>query len=1104
MKKIRLTMKLLLFFSLALVLNTSAIPSKAQQTKVSLNLKDKQLTEVLKLIQQQSGFNNLYSNELVKNNRMVSLRIDSDDIHEVMRACLQGNALDYEIQNNTIIIKALAAAPQVPQVVKVRGHVIDAKTGQPMPGVTVVAMDGGGAVTGAATDADGLFTVNLPEDIRELTFTFVGYKSVTLPVQTDKEMTVRLEEEVAEMDEVVVNGYFTKSKNSYTGAVKTITNDQLKSVSNTNIIAAISALTPGLNLVERSDLGSNPNRVPELLLRGMSSFSSGTRVVNQPTIMLDGVEISMEELYDLDMNEIENITVLKDASATALYGSRAANGVIVIERKKLAEGNIRVNYNLTGNVQFPYLKDYDLLNAREKLEYEKLSRLYTPEQDRWGSVDMDKEQYRLDQLYNERYKEVARGVDSDWLSQPARTAFSHDHSLRIYGGASNIRYELSGRFNNTQGVMKDDYRRRYALGFKLEYHLPNQLTFSNRTNYNETDTKDTPYGSFRNWIDQNPYDRIYDEYGNPNRNLSWDNWNPMIDAKLGNFTLNSNKSITNTTDIRWDINDLFRITGNFNIAVSEGNGEKYISPDSKAFKDETDITKKGRLEISNSRSVDWAGNINGAFNKLTENNSLISMIIGAEIRKNRSENSSLKAAGFYDDALNFIGHATGYPTDSKNKPSGNQDLSTEVGFFANANYMYNNRYYADFVYRLSGSSKFGSNQRYGQFWSGGLGWNLHNENFLKFEKLNLLKIRGSVGYTGKVNFEPFQSITMYKYENTLEYLHGIGAIPQTIGNDDLKWEREFSYNIGADISLFDRRLNATLDFYLKRTKDLVLDASIAPSTGVVSGKQNIGEMENKGFEFSVDGFIIQRNDVWWQLGMNGSTNKNRILKISNALKRQNELNNDVAPTRQTPAPLAQYEEGESTSALKVVRSAGIDPATGREVFIKLDGTRTFTYSADDKVVVGDTDPRFYGNVYTNVFYKGFSLYIMGSFKCGGYLYNVTRASRVEGTTGRTNVDRRAFDSRWKEVGDIALYRKITEHSVPQQTDRFVEKENVLTITSVNLGYEFPQRICQKMMLRNLRLGVNLSDILRFSNVKVERGLDYLYGNGFEFTLSTTF
>lgn len=272
--------------------------------------------------------------------------------------------------------------------------------------------------------------------------------------------------------------------------------------------------------------------------------------------------------------------------------------------------------------------------------------------------------------------------------------------------------------------------------------------------------------------------------------------------------------------------------------------------------------------------------------------------------------------------------------------------------------MYNNRYYADFVYRLSGSSKFGSNHGYGQFWCWGRCGTWHNENFLKFEKLNLLKIRGSVGYTGKVNFEPFQSITMYKYENTLEYLHGIGAIPQTIGNDDLKWEREFSYNIGADISLFDRRLNATLDFYLKRTKDLVLDASIAPSTGVVSGKQNIGEMENKGFEFSVDGFIIQRNDVWWQLGMNGSTNKNRILKISNALKRQNELNNDVAPTRQTPAPLAQYEEGEFDSARK---------SCGRQVSTRLPDARcssNWTVPALSptrrtiKWLCGDTDPVF--------------------------------------------------------------------------------------------------------------------------------------------------
>lgn len=1096
-------MKLLAIFCLVFALNGKAFTGHAQQTEIQLNLRNSQLTEVLKQVQQQSGYNIIYSNDLLKNVSPIDINIQSSDIQEVMQTCLKNTNLDFEIQNNTIIVKARLNIPQAQHIQKIKGTVIDTKTGQPMPGVTIAAIANGQVVTGTATDQDGNFTLNLPASIKDLTFTFVGYKTVTLPILTDKDMTVRLEEEIKAIDEVVVTGYFTKSKNSYTGAVKTIKSDELKAVSGTNIVAAISALTPGLNIVERNDLGSNPNHVPELLLRGMSSFSGTDRQVNQPTIILDGVEISMEELYDLDMNEIDNITVLKDASATALYGSRAANGVIVIERKKLTEGNIRVNYNFTGNVQFPYLKDYDVLDAKEKLEYEKLAGLYTPVQDQWGSVDMGKEQYRLDQLYNERYKEVARGVNTDWLSQPARTAFSHDHSLRIYGGASNIRYELSGRFNNTQGVMKEDYRRRYGLGFKLEYHLANKLTFANRTNYNETDTQDTPYGSFRNWVDQNPYDRIFNEYGEPNRNLSWDNDNPMVEAMLGNYSRSANKSLSNTTDIRWDINNLFRIVGNFNISITDGNAESYISPQSQVFKNEKDLNKKGRLDKTTDKAVDWAGNINASFNKLTENNSLLSLIIGGEIRKNRYETSTLKAAGFYDDELNFIGHANGYPTEDAQKPSGSQDLSTEVGLFANGNYMFKNRYYADFVYRLSGSSKFGANQRYGQFWSAGAGWNLHNENFIQSAKLDLLKIRGSVGYTGKTNFAPFQAITMYKYNNTLEYLNGIGAIPQTIGNENLKWEREFSYNIGADISLFGRRINATIDYYRKRTKDLVLSANKAPSTGITEGMENIGEMENKGFEFSIDGMLIQRNDFWWQLSMNGSTNKNRILKISNALKKQNETTNNI-PSSMSHKPLAQYEEGESTTALKVVRSAGIDPATGQEVFIKSDGTRTFLYSADDKVVVGDTEPKFQGTISTNLFYKGFSLYLMGTFKCGGYLYNETRATRVEGNSGKTNVDQRAFNDRWKKAGDITIYRDISNHSTPEHTDRFVEKENVFTLSSINLGYEFSPHICQKLLVRNLRLGVNLTDILRLSNVKVERGLTYIYSNGFEFTLSTTF
>ena len=266
-------------------------------------------------------------------------------------------------------------------------------------------------------------------------------------------------------------------------------------------------------------MGSNPNSVPELVLRGMTSFSNSGQSVNQPTIILDGVEISMQDLYDLDMNEIESINVLKDASASALYGSKAANGVIVINRKSVKEGNVRVAYSFTGDVQFPDLSDYRLLNAEQKLEYEKMAGLYTAEPGAINTTTGEYEQYELDRLYNSRYQAIRSGVNSDWLAQPARTSFSHDHSLRIYGGASNIRYELTGRFADTRGVMKGDYRHRYNLGFNLSYNLNNKFTFSNRTTYSDVRAKDTPYGNFSNYTIMNPYDKMYNEDGSVNTNL---------------------------------------------------------------------------------------------------------------------------------------------------------------------------------------------------------------------------------------------------------------------------------------------------------------------------------------------------------------------------------------------------------------------------------------------------------------------------------------------------------------------------------------------------------------------------------------------------------
>ena len=305
----------------------------------------------------------------------------------------------------------------------VYGTVVDKKSGEPLLGAAVAIWNDGSMITGTSTDIEGHFRIISPVKDFEVQVSFVGYQLLKFRSTSRnlENMTIELQEDAHTLNDVVVTGFVTKNKQTFTGSVTQMSGVELKQVSGTNLISALAALTPGMSLVQNNSQGSNPNRVPELVLRGMSSFSNEGQAVNQPTIILDGTEISMQELYDLDMNEIENITVLKDASATALYGSKAANGVIVITRKPIKEGTVRVQYNFTGNVQFPMLSDYSMLDASQKLEYERRAGLY----DGKGAIDATTGlpvQYELDELYNLRYKAIAAGQNSDWLSQPARTA----------------------------------------------------------------------------------------------------------------------------------------------------------------------------------------------------------------------------------------------------------------------------------------------------------------------------------------------------------------------------------------------------------------------------------------------------------------------------------------------------------------------------------------------------------------------------------------------------------------------------------------------------------------------------------------------------------
>ncbi len=1089
MKKMRLFMRLFAIFSLAFVLNTFATPGHAQKVEVQLNLKNKPLTEVLELIRKQSGYDILYSNELLKHVQPVNVTLRSDDIDEIMQACLQGNALDYEIQNGTIIIKARTAAPQT---VKVQGHVIDAKTGQPMPGVTVAAMANGTAVAGAATDADGKFSMNLPEGIQELTFSFVGYKAVTLPVQADKEMTVRLEEEAAEMDEVVVNGYFTRQKNSFTGAAKTIKSEELLATSPTNVLQALSILEPSMQIMKNNEMGSNPNYIPELIIRGATSLATSNEVgLNTPLIVIDGVESTLANLYDLNVYDIESISILKDASATALYGENAANGVIIIERKRVAEAPLRIRYDFMPEFSFADLSSYDLCDAAQKLELEKLAGLYES-----PTGAQDKEYYR-------KYKLIQQGVNTDWIHKPIRNSASWNHSVSVTGRASGLEYNVTARYATTNGVMKDDNRRNLGFSAYLSYRLKDKLVVTFRGGHDQINVKNSKYGDFSKYLYANPYDLPYDEFGDLNQSLSWGFENPLYEASLKSFDKSQTRTLTGSLDIRYNIKPNLYITAQGTVTSGRGTSDVFVSPNSHQFSGVQDPTQRGKYTLTNNSNEAYTGKIVGNYiHSFDDRGTILTLNVGGEIKKSNALSRTTVGVGFLSEQLSELGYASNYPTGEH--PSGSESLETSVGGFLAANFIFRNRYFIDGSYRLSGSSLFGADNRFAPFWAVGAGYNLHQENFIKnLTWVNMLRLRGSYGHTGSVKFPSYQAITTYKYDINYSHYNGIGAIPITMGNPNLTWQTTRKTNIGLTSSFLKERLNVNFDYFFEYTDDMLIDISMPPSSGTTKVKDNFGRQKNVGCEFSVWGKLIDKKGFFWTLSWNGIHNKTTILDISDALRRQNDEN---ATANDATAPRVLFEEGGSPNAIYAVRSAGIDPASGKEIFITKEGNYTFVYNPHDKVEVGDQTPKLQGAASTSFGYKNFSLSLNFQYTLGADIYNSTRAGRVENINPRQNADLRAFKERWSAPGQVKPYLGLSVDGGQTyvHTSRFVEKENELWLSSISMAYEFDRDLIRKAGFNKLRLGFGMSDLFRLSTVKYERGTSYPYSRGFNFTISATF
>ena len=965
----------------------------------------------------------------------------------------------------------------------IKGRVIDGN-GEPLVGATIKLKGGNGVYF---TDHNGNFEIITKKNREEVTVTYIGHVTQTLFVFPGNETTIPLAADNTSLSEVVVTGFVNKSKVSFTGSQTTVQKDQLLSMGTKNVLESLQSFVPGLVIAENNLAGSNPNKRPDLNIRGRATFDGSA---NMPLFVVDGTEVSADYVYDMDMNDIESVTVLKDASASALYGSKASAGVIVITTKTMKPGRLRLNYSGTYRLSTPDLTDYRMLNAAQKLEFERLAGLYT------DKTDLER-QYRLDTEYNRLAQIVRSGVNTDWLSKPLRNGFSHNHSLSIDGGDDYARYNLGLRYSTDDGVMIGSKRDRLSLFFKFSYNKPGAFSVNNSTTLMSVDSEESPYGSFSDYVKQNPYEQPYAADGSLHRKLSNLEENPLYEAQAGNFNKSENLNILNTTTLQVWFSDAFRLNGDFSFTKDMSTSNNFKSPLALSELNKTDVSQRGQLTESHTSLVRYAGKLMLSYNKNLFGKLFTSATAGSTIEANNGDNTSYSSVGYYSANLSHPAFAAGYVN---GKPGGSDNIYRTVGFFANVNSIWDNKYFLDFIYRYEGSSKFGKNTRFAPFWSVGSGWNIHNESFLKGKGIELLKLRASVGYLGNISFEPYQAITSYNYAAGNNYVKGIGAIPKTIGNPDLRWERTLTSNVGIDLTMFKGRWDLTFDAYIKNTDDLLVNVTKAPSVGVASARENLGAIENRGVELRTRVVPISTKQLQWSISATYAYNKSKIKQISNALMSKNEENRNATGK----APLPIYEEGGSLTAVKVVPSAGIDPATGREVYIKRDGSYTFDYDARDKVTFGDESPLGQGSLSSYLTYKQWSASASFGYSFGGVVYNQTLVTRVEGANPKQNADERVFNDRWKKPGDYARYRNIADYSTPQQTSRFVQVNNYLTLQSLSVAYEFTPWQIRKLGLSRMRLELLTNDLFYLSSIKRERGLDYPYARSVEMSVRFSF
>lgn len=1136
MKKIVLMMKFYLVFTFLGVLNVIA-GSAYSQENLKLNLKEVSLMTLFREIQKQTGIDFVYNEEQCRDFGKVSVEISDGMVEQLLQQVFDSSKLTYRFENGVIIIKALDEMRPQEQKVQISGSVVDTK-GQPLPGVTILLK---GTTVGCVTDSEGNFRLELP--MREnivLSFSFVGMKTIEVAYSGQKEMKVVLEEEITEMEQVNVisTGYYDIDKSKMTGAVEVVTAREIAGKGYTSIDEVLRGTLAGVSVM---NVSGRPGAQAQIRIRGVNSLTGNMEPMwivdgmpmqgNLPTSVGVGATdlentVLTSGIGNISPDDVESITILKDAAAAAIYGSRAANGVIVIKTKRGRVGKSYINVQSSFAISEAPKNRLEMMNSEEKIAFERSLYEDFPNATLRGRASL---LYKgIDEGTISRADAMAelenmRQINTDWFDEIFRVALNHKHVVTLSGGSETTQFYSSINYSNEQGVIPNNDYKHFGATLKLTHDFNRNLRIlfdvssSLRTEKSSASAVNPLYyATFAN-----PYERPYDENGNYAYDYSYEpELSKVKDGYMYDFNmlkdLRENTAKTKygsnqvNLQLEWKLFEGFMYSLAGTVSNTSSYTRKEIAPGSYTSKVKSwildlyseneipDNLNLGALQENTSRSFGWTVRNQIKYARELKEDHFVNIVVGHEVSAVES-NSFMQYSPQYDVDKGLIGYpnldgvnAGDLDLDRLHETSKGQDRSVSV--FATASYSYKDRYVVAGSSRWDGADIIGTDNRFSPLWNVSLKWNMHEENFMKSCRfVNVLSLRGSYGFTGSIdrNAYPFTLMTY----GSLRYYDGI-QLPIDVmpGNPSVKWQKKEDRSIGLDFSLFNYRINGTVNYYCNDVNNLLGDKKIPYSTGRGSVVANLSSLRNSGWEFSLNTVNIDHENFRWTTSFNIALNDN---KITDAFY---EKISDLYTIRR------KYQiEGYPVNAWFGFKTAGINPQTGEYMIYTdakdedghpkgypygngyiADGS---TYSTENAYYLGEAEPPISGGFGTTLTYKRLSLNAQFAFMTGhkiksfkSYNGSLMNASRLNQLKTEAN--------RWRKPGDITNVPKYTTStatlSLLEITDDKLEDGSYLKCNLISLGYNLPSNLCQKLGLSQLRCTFNVHNLFTWTKY---RGID---------------